>query len=151
MAIFDPKNNKNYNPYMKGGQQNQQQEYNKDRLVTINSLLGGIAGSFIPIPGVGSWFGAGLGGMVGNAVGQLISGGQFDPVDSVTAGLGSGIGGVAGGALSPVIGQGAGNVAGQLAGQAGMNFLMPQQPPPPQYPLPGSLANVYGQDPRFRG
>ena len=119
-------------------------EQNRGRLGRLGSLVGGIAGTLIPIPGVGSWLGAGLGSMIGNSAGQLISGGQFNPVDTLTAGVGGGIGGVAGGALGPVIGQGVGNVAGQALGQgvANMGNPPPQQQPPPPDPYAQGMATA---------
>lgn len=133
--------------------QNQQLEYNRGRLGRLGSLVGGIAGTLIPIPGVGSWLGAGLGSLIGNSAGQLISGGRFDPVDAVTAGVGGGIGGVAGSALGPVVGQTAGNVGGQVLGQgiAGqMNPPPPQPQPNPMYAQQMGLAPI-PQQMRQRG
>lgn len=50
--------------YMNGGQLPQQTNMGK----SVGSLIGGIAGSFIPIPGVGTALGSTVGGMIGGAI-----------------------------------------------------------------------------------
>ncbi len=100
----------------------------------LGGLVGGVAGSLIPIPGVGQWLGAGLGSMLGNAGGQLISGGQFNAGDMLTSGVLGGVGGAAGQALGPVAGGAAGQaaaaapaVSGQAAFQANpLQYVMSQ-------------------------
>ncbi len=125
--------NSNKDPYT----QQQRQQFNQQRLGRLGGLVGGVAGSLIPIPGVGQWLGAGLGSMLGNAGGQIISGGQFNAGDMLTSGVLGGVGGAAGQALGPVAG---GAIPGQILGQAGSHLIGQnllhgpvQRPVPPNY------------------
>lgn len=143
---------KKKNSVLKDPYQQQQQEYDRGRLGRLGSLIGGVAGSLIPIPGVGTMVGAGLGSLLGNAGGQLLSGGQFNPIDMVTSGVTGAAGGAIGGAIGPAIGGTAGQIVGQgvgnLGGQQMINGPIQQPQPNPYEWRPGMGPAPYG--PVFR-
>lgn len=118
--------------------QGEQRIQNAGQYGTIGSLLGGIAGTLIPVPILGPALGSAAGGAIGQALG------------GVTPDLGDIIGYGASGALGGVAGQGVGQMAGQAA-TSGLGAMMP-------YVIGqgalGGLGNLVGMntqyDPRHR-
>ncbi len=118
--------------------QGEQRIQNAGQYGTIGSLLGGIAGTLIPVPILGPALGSAAGGAIGQALG------------GVTPDLGDIIGYGASGALGGVAGQGVGQMAGQAA-TSGLGAMMPYVMG--QGAL-GGLGNLVGMntqyDPRHR-
>lgn len=115
---------------------------NSSRLGTFGSLLGGLAGTLIPVPILGT----AIGSMVGGGLGQLAGGVKPDFRDILGYGTSGAIGGAAGGLVSGLAGQAGGALArtlgtvggGYLGGRLGV----------------GAAANTLGlnseYDPRYR-
>jgi hypothetical protein len=118
--------------------QGEQRIQNAGQYGTIGSLLGGIAGTLIPVPILGPALGSAAGGAIGQALG------------GVTPDLGDIVGYGASGALGGVAGQGVGQMAGQAA-TSGLGAMMPYVMG--QGAL-GGLGNLVGMntqyDPRHR-
>ena len=121
-----------------GARQGEQRIQNAGQYGTIGSLLGGIAGTLIPVPILGPALGSDAGGAIGQALG------------GVTPDLGDIIGYGASGALGGVAGPGVGQMAGQAA-TSGLGAMMPYVMG--QGAL-GGLGNLVGMntqyDPRHR-
>lgn len=116
----------------------EQRIQNAGQYGTIGSLLGGIAGTLIPVPILGPALGSAAGGAIGQALG------------GVTPDLGDIVGYGASGALGGLMGQGVGQMAGQAA-TSGLGAMMPYVMGQGALGGLGNLVGINTQyDPRHR-